>query len=79
MKCLFGHRKRYVAIRFGWVNVYLPPMFLETVKGSEARWVCERSGCLAMGEDSFKGSMAIEHGQIVPDHKAWANWENPTK
>jgi hypothetical protein len=76
MRCLFGHLKEYVAIRLGWCNVYQPPIFLETVNGSTARWVCKRSGCYSMGEDTFRGTMTIEYGQVVPDHKAWANWEN---
>jgi len=76
LRCLFGHAKEYVAVKANeWVNVFVPPIFLETYKGSKARWVCKRNGCNAMGEDTFKGAMAIYCGKIVPDHKAWANWE----
>lgn len=78
MKCLFGHLKEYVAVRLGWCNVaYMMLIFpvIDTVKGTTARWVCKRDGCGAMGEDTFRGTMAIHHGKIVPDQKAWANWE----
>lgn len=79
IRCVFGHAKEYVAVRVGVPTtacaMVFPPIY-EVVTGSEARWVCKRSGCVAMGLDSYRGTMAIQHGKIVPDHKAWANWED---
>lgn len=69
--CLFGHKKRYVAVRHGWINV---GWLADTCDGTEARWVCERSGCLAMGTDGFRGKLAVHQGQLIPDEKAWSNF-----
>lgn len=39
-----------------------------------ARWSCRR--CSEMGEECFgsKQDWKIEHEQVVPDTKKWANW-----
>lgn len=67
--CFFGrHDREYVAMRR-----------LKWFSGTEStfRWFCRR--CSRMGEKyvavASRGSFKIEHGKLVPDYKAWANFE----
>lgn len=46
--------------------------------GQEARWVCRRKTCPAMGQDSIarnRGIFRVEFGLLVPDKKAWCNFD----
>ena len=45
---------------------------------TRARWIC--NGCGEMGIDTKEiGEWKIEHGQLLPDKKAWASWEEKKK
>lgn len=85
---LFGHDKKYVAIRtYSVVALNSPNSNPLTCshghkigeKGIyEARWSCRR--CPLMGEDCLgkKQDWTIEHEKLVPDVKKWTNWsQNP--
>ena len=71
--CAFRHDKAWVAIRFTGSC----PCIYHNGRAFVARWVCRR--CPQMGEKCLGrngGGMdwKIEHEQLVPDQKRWANW-----
>lgn len=48
--------------------------------GQLARWICRRKACRKMGTDTIKpehGLFTIEFGALVPDVKAWSNFDGP--
>ena len=93
VRCWFGHRKKWLAVYlFNSYNTptRCGPCPAKDSHKSEwyessahwdvvqiGRWVCERPGCLAMGEkcfgDASKKRYTIEYGKLVKDEKVWAN------
>jgi len=80
-KCLFGHDKKYVAIRFGtwpWPGDCRRPFHRYHREDNVyiARWACQR--CPKLGETCLgdKQDWMVEHGKIVADVKKWANWSD---
>lgn len=72
-KCfLLGHKKEYVAVRFGRIT-HGPYSTYPYTRGTLARWICKR--CIAVGEDDIESFVKVHQGKLVPDEKAWANWE----
>lgn len=77
--CRFGHDKEYLALKDAVAKVRCSsaacctkPFHDEPAK--EARWSCKRCG--ELGSDILtKGAWKIEFGKLLPDPKAWANWE----
>lgn len=86
---LFGHVKKWVAIRTCSAVVITDPTTDPTHEkpfdcrhrhqiGDKniylARWACRR--CPTLGEDCLdnKQDWTIEHEELVPDVKKWANW-----
>jgi len=46
----------------------------------EARWVCRRKSCPAMGQDELlrtQGLFKVEFGRLVPDKKSWSSFDGP--
>ncbi len=80
MFCFIGHQKEYVAIRDTTRKERCRSssccsLFWHLIPVKEARWVCKRCG--AMREHYLPdGCWKIEFGQLLPDHKAYANWED---
>lgn len=80
MRCFFGHQPEYVAIRNTTRKKVCNSMrccnqLTHTIPVMEARWVCKRCG--AMREHYLpEGCWKIEFGQLLPDHKAYANWQD---
>ncbi len=77
--CLVGHDKEYLALRNTTVRVRCTSSaccskFSHDDPAMEARWTCRRCG--ELGADILtKGAWKVEFGQLLPDPKAWANWE----
>ncbi len=77
--CLFGHDKEYVALRKAEIKVQCRSSaccskMWHDVPVLEARWSCRKCGKL--GYKVLKeGAWKIEFGKLLPDAKAWANWE----
>lgn len=79
LECIFGHNKKYVAIRFEklpWPGKCwtLTHHYHYDDKVYTARWACQR--CPKLGEKCLgnKQDWAIEFGKIVADVKKWSNW-----
>lgn len=85
-RCWFGHRKKWLAVYLFSYGHCPAKETHGTYEGSFherweyvqiGRWVCEREGCLGMGEkcfgDASKKRYTIEYGRLVKDEKVWAN------
>ena len=76
MRCFaYGHDRKYLAMKREHVNgpwwLLWVPMYMILL-----RWTCRR--CAKLGQSKrglWRGSIKIEHGELVLDEKAWANWE----
>lgn len=84
----FGHQKKHLSIErrvFLETGICGRPDHPRAHKylGVEAvcfvtKWVCSKCqemGLFCVGEEK-DGAWTIEHGKIVPDEKAWAQWDN---
>jgi hypothetical protein len=77
--CWRGHDKEYLALRNTTVRVRCISSgccskFFHDDPAIEARWSCRRCGELGF-DTLMRGAWKIEFGQLLPDPKAWANWE----
>ena len=77
--CLVGHDKEYLALKNTTVKVRCTDSvccssYAHNEPAMEARWSCRR--CAELGSDILmKGAWKVEFGKLLPDPKAWANWE----
>lgn len=88
--CLFfGHSRRWLALKTRdlkqdwncndhWHN-NISSSHLAYVRVYIGRWVCRR--CPTLGETCLGGGQdwKIEHEELVPDTKKWANWSEDRK
>jgi hypothetical protein len=78
---LYGHRRKYVAIKdlhgFGECRS-LSCEVTSAPTCQDSRWACDRCGAMGtkrMHKRWKRGWMKIEHGNLVPDLKRWADFE----
>lgn len=80
--CMFGHDKEYIAIgdvdhQKRCMDVGCCGDLYHKGKVRAARWICKR--CPKMGQEHLPtGAWMVEFGKLVPDRKAWSNFDDQT-